>query len=229
MLALFTLTVLVSATLLFLVQPMFARMVLPLLGGSPAVWNTALVFYQLTLLAGYAYAHLLTGRLRPRVQAAIHVALVLAAFAMPIAVPRGWVPPTEHSPIGWMLALLAVGVGLPFFVVSTTGPLIQRWFSASTHRTARDPYFLYAASNAGSMAGLLSYPLLIEPALTLPTQRALWTAGYGVLAMLVAACAFAAWRWDAGRRRRAKWPTAVSRRHGAAGCAGCCSRSFRRA
>jgi len=162
MLALFTLTVLVSATLLFLVQPMFARMVLPLLGGSPAVWNTALVFYQVTLLAGYAYAHLLTGRLRPRVQAAIHVVLLLAAFAvLPIAVPRGWMPPTDTSPVGWMLALLAVGVGLPFFVVSTTGPLIQRWFSAGTHPTARDPYFLYAASNAGSMAGLLSYPLLI--------------------------------------------------------------------
>ena len=190
MLALHVITVLVSAGLLFLVQPMFARMVLPLLGGSPSVWNTALVFYQLTLLAGYAYAHLLTRWLTVRRQAIVHVGIVAAAFlCLPIALPHGWSPPTDHSPVAWMLALLAVGIGLPFFVVSTTGPLIQKWFAASGHSGARDPYFLYAASNAGSMLGLLGYPLLIEPRLRLAEQSTLWTAGYATLALLIIGCA----------------------------------------
>src|SRR5438552_5388758 len=151
MLALFTLTVLLSAALLFLVQPMFARMVLPLLGGSPAVWNTALVFYQSTLLAGYAYTHFATRRLGTRTQAVVHMAIVLAAMIrLPIAVPRGWEPPTSQSPVPSMLGLLLAGVGLPLFVVSTTGPLMQKWFAATGHRRASDPYFLYAASNLGS-------------------------------------------------------------------------------
>jgi spermidine synthase len=191
-LILFTLTVLTSAALLFLVQPMFARMVLPLLGGSPAVWNTALVFYQVTLLAGYAYAHYASAWLGRRRHTWLHLAIVLLAFAsLPIAVPRGWSPPVATSPVPWMLALLAVGIGLPFFVVSTTGPLVQKWFAATPHRAARDPYFLYAAGNAGSMAGLLGYLLLLEPRLTLGQQSTLWTAGYGVLAVLLAACAWA--------------------------------------
>ena len=189
MLALHVITVLVSAGLLFLVQPMFARMVLPMLGGSPSVWNTALVFYQMTLLAGYAYAHLLTRWLTVRRQAIVHVCIVVAAFlCLPIALPHGWSPPTDHSPVAWMLALLAVGIGLPFFVVSTTGPLIQKWFAASGHTGARDPYFLYAASNVGSMLGLLGYPLLIEPRLRLSEQSTLWTVGYAALALLIAGC-----------------------------------------
>ena len=190
MLPLYLLTVLMSAGLLFLVQPMFARMVLPMLGGSPSVWNTALVFYQMTLLAGYAYAHLLTRWLTVRRQAIVHLAIVGVAFiCLPIALPRGWSPPTDHSPVAWMLGLLAVGIGLPFFVVSTTGPLIQKWFAASGHSGARDPYFLYAASNAGSMLGLLGYPLLIEPRLRLSEQSAMWTAGYATLALLIVGCA----------------------------------------
>jgi hypothetical protein len=190
MLALHVVTVLVSAGLLFLVQPMFARMVLPMLGGSPSVWNTALVFYQVTLLAGYAYAHLLTRRLGIRRQAIVHLVIVATAFLfLPIAVPNGWSPPTDHSPVLWMLGLLAAGIGLPFFVVSTTGPLIQKWFHASRHESARDPYFLYAASNAGSMLGLLGYPLLIEPRLRLAEQSALWTTGYAVLGALILGCA----------------------------------------
>ena len=190
MLALHVVTVLVSAGLLFLVQPMFARMVLPMLGGAPSVWNTALVFYQVTLLAGYAYAHFLTRTLGVRRQAIVHLVLVAAAFVcLPIAVPHGWSPPTDHSPVPWMLGLLAVGIGLPFFVVSTTGPLIQKWFHESHHESARDPYFLYAASNAGSMIGLLGYPLLIEPRLRLATQSAMWTTGYGLLAALIFGCA----------------------------------------
>ena len=186
MLIVFVLTALVSATLLFLVQPMFARMVLPMLGGSPAVWNTAMVFYQVTLLAGYAYAHVVTTRLTPRRQAIVHLVLVVGALAsLPIAVPQGWVPPTDRNPVPWMLALLAVGIGLPFFVVSTTGPLVQKWFAGTGHRSASDPYFLYAASNAGSMAGLLGYPLWLEPRLRLADQSLLWTVGYGVLTLLI--------------------------------------------
>src|SRR5438105_13404680 len=125
---------LVSATLLFMIQPMFARMVLPLLGGSPAVWNTSLAFYQLALLAGYAYAHLTVRWLGARRQAFLHIALALAAFAfLPVAVPDGAHPPTAHSPIPWMLATLCMATGLPYFVLSATGPLIPRWFAEGGH------------------------------------------------------------------------------------------------
>lgn len=189
MLLAFTLTAFLGAALLFLVQPMFARMALPVLGGSPAVWNTALVFFQVTLLAGYAYAHFATARLGVRRQALLHVLLVVAAFvALPIAVPTGWSPPTDHSPVLWLLGLLAARVGPPFFVISATGPLVQRWLGGTEHRSARDPYFLYAASNAGSMLGLLGYPVLLEPWFRLADQSRLWTAGYAVLVVLLIAC-----------------------------------------
>jgi hypothetical protein len=199
MIALFTLTVLVGAAMLFLVQPMFARMVLPLLGGSPAVWNTALVFYQSALLAGYAYTHFATTRLGVRRQALLHLALVIAAFWwLPIALPAGASPPTEHSPVLWLLGLLAARIGLPFFVVSATGPLMQKWFAATRHRSARDPYFLYAASNLGSMAGLLSYPVLLEPHLRLADQSRLWGVGFGLLASLTLGCAIVLYRFRGG-------------------------------
>ncbi|HEU5099319.1 MAG TPA: hypothetical protein VFU22_09885, partial [Roseiflexaceae bacterium] len=160
--ALYAAAVFVSATLLFVVQPMFARMVLPLLGGSPAVWNTTVVFYQVMLLVGYAYAHLTTVWLSPRQQVALHAALLLAPFVvLPLAVPAGWSPPTANNPIPWLLALLLVAVGAPFFVVSTSSPLLQSWFAGTKHRAATDPYVLYAASNAGSMLALISYPLWV--------------------------------------------------------------------
>ena len=190
MLALYTATVLVSATLLFFVQPMFARMVLPLLGGSSAVWNTALVFFQIALLAGYGYVHFATSRLGVRRQVVLHLALMVLAFTcLPIAIPRGWTPPTQQDPIPWLLALMTMAIGLPFFVVSTTGPLMQRWLGATQHSAARDPYFLYAASNLGSLLGLLSYPLLLEPRLRIAQQSALWLVGYGTLAALTLGCA----------------------------------------
>ena len=195
MAALYTATIFVSALLLFLVQPMFARMVLPLLGGSPAVWNTAMVFYQAALLAGYAYAHFGPRWLGVRKRAAIHAALMLAPLlVLPLTVPAGWTPPTETNPLLWLLALLSVAVGLPFFVVSATSPLLQEWFAATGHRHARDPYFLYAASNAGSLLALVSYPALVEPSLKLEEQSHLWSAGYGALVMLMAACALVLWR-----------------------------------
>ena len=181
------LTSFVSATMLFLVQPMFAKMILPLLGGAPAVWNTAVVFYQAVLLIGYLYAHLSTRLLGVRRQALLHAALILLPLlVLPIAVPGGWSPPTATSPVFWLLGLLLVAVGLPFFVVSTSSPLLQAWFARTGHR---DPYVLYAASNVGSMASLLGYPTLIEPRLKLEEQSNLWSLGYIVLVALILACA----------------------------------------
>jgi hypothetical protein len=192
--ALYAVTVFVSASLLFMVQPMFARMVLPLLGGSPAVWNTTVVFYQVVLLAGYAYTHLTTIWLDRRRQVVLHAALLLAPLlALPIAVPAGWSPPTADNPIPWLLALLLAAVGAPFFVVATSSPLLQSWFASTNHRAAANPYVLYAASNAGSMLALISYPLLVEPYLRLQEQSWLWAVGYAGLVLLMLACAAIVW------------------------------------
>lgn len=192
---LFALTLFVSSSLLFLVQPMCARMVLPMLGGTPAVWNTCVVFFQAALLAGYAYAHGSTAWLGVRRQIVLHSLLVLAAaLFLPIGVASGWLPPTDRTPIPWLLGLMLLSVGVPFFVVSTTAPLLQKWFSGTRHRAAGDPYFLYAASNLGSMLALLSYPFLLEPTLALRHQSILWTVGYGALAAMMIACAAVTWR-----------------------------------
>jgi hypothetical protein len=187
--------------LLFLVEPMFAKMVLPILGSSPAVWNTSVLFFQAALLAGYAYAHASSRRLGTRGQVVVHVVLLgLALLVLPLGIPDGWSPPTEGNPVGWLLALLLVGVGLPFFVLSSTAPLLQRWFAATAHRRARDPYFLYRASNLGSAVGLIAYPALVEPWLRLDDQAGAWTAGYVVLLALSAACATLLWRSSARAR-----------------------------
>lgn len=199
LLIVYGLTIFVSATLLFLVQPLFARMALPLLGGAPAVWNTAQVFYQAALLLGYGYAHLTTRWLGVRRQAALHLALLsLPLLVLPIGIPAGWTPPRDGNPSLWLLTVLSVAVGLPFFVVSTSSPLLQKWFSGTGHRAAADPYFLYAASNVGSMLALLSYPLLVEPNLGLLDQSWLWALGYGLLLLLMAACAVGLWRAPRG-------------------------------
>jgi hypothetical protein len=193
--ALFTITIFASALLLFVIQPLFARFILPLLGGSPSVWNTAMVFYQVVLLIGYLYAHLLRTYLSPRQQVGVHIAvLLLPLLVLPIAVPPGWTPPTSENPIMWMLALLTIAVGLPFFVVSTSSPLIQSWFSRFDDQASHNPYFLYAASNAGSMIALLSYPFVIEPRMRLADQSSVWSVGYGVLIVLMALCGVAVWR-----------------------------------
>lgn len=185
----------VSASLLFLVEPMLAKMILPMLGGTPAVWNTCLVFFQSVLLAGYLYAYA-TGKWLPRrVQIALHCGLVLGCFALlPPRIPAGWEPPVQVNPIFSMLGILCVAVALPFFVLSSSTPLLQRWFAQSGHESAKDPYFLYAASNAGSLAGLLGYPFLMEPMLRLSQQSRLWGFGYGLFAILVLGCAVLAWR-----------------------------------
>ena len=187
---LYACTLFVAGTLLFLVQPMFAKMVLPLLGGSPAVWNTAMVFYQLALLASYLYAHATRRWLTDRQQVALHlVFLALPLLVLPIAVPRPWSPPTDTSPIPWLLGLMTVAIGLPFCIVATTSPLLQSWFSQLDDPAAKNPYALYVASNAGSMLALISYPLLLEPRLPLAVQSRLWTFGYALFAALSGCCA----------------------------------------
>jgi SAM-dependent methyltransferase len=183
---LFLLTVLSGSFLLFLTQPMIARMALPRLGGAPAVWNSAMLVYQGLLLAGYAYAHFLT-RLRPRRQAGLHLALfALAALWLPIGVSEA-VLPADSAPALWAPWFLATSIGPLFFIVSAQAPLMQRWYALEGARG--DPYPLYAASNLGSFAGLLSYPLLVEPLLTLKQQSLLWSAGYILLVLMVVACA----------------------------------------
>jgi hypothetical protein len=191
---LFATTLFVSATLLFLVQPMIAKTILPSLGGTPAVWNTCMAFFQAALLAGYAYAHASTTWLGTRRQVWVHAILLFLPFLVfPLGV-SGSNPPGDTNPIPWLLTLLLVSVGLPFFLLSTSAPLLQKWFARTNHPSAKDPYFLYAASNLGSMLALLSYPTLVEPNLSLNAQRWLsqswlWTAGYALFVLLTLACA----------------------------------------
>ncbi|MGD1104470.1 MAG: fused MFS/spermidine synthase [Terriglobia bacterium] len=193
--AAFSVTMFLSAALLFLVEPMFAKMALPLLGGTAAVWTTCLVFFQATLLAGYAYAHASAKLLGRRGQVAVHLAVLLAALALlPVHVPGGWTPPLQPNPVGWLLRLLLVAVGLPFFALSATTPILQKWFAHSGHPSSGDPYFLYAASNSGSLLGLLSYPFVLEPLLRLSDQSRLWTWGYGLFLLLVTGCILLVWR-----------------------------------
>ncbi|WP_374526593.1 spermidine synthase [Sphingopyxis sp.] len=187
---LFVLTILAGSFLLFQVQPMVARMVLPRLGGAPAVWNSAMLVYQALLLGGYAYAHWL-GRFEVRRQAMIHVALLLAAALwLPIGIAN-IAPPAPGQEALWVPLLLLASIGPVFFAVSAQAPLMQRWFAADAR--AGDPYYLYAASNLGSFAGLISYPALVEPTMPLAAQSWGWSAGYGVLVLLVAASAAARW------------------------------------
>jgi hypothetical protein len=188
--ALFTVTIFVGSALLFLVQPMVARLVLPLMGGTPAVWNTCMVFFQALLLAGYGYAHAAPARLGVRRQALVHLLLLALPFVvLPISPSTALGAPDVAHPVVWLLGVLLLTVGLPFFVVAAGGPLLQEWFAATDHPSATDPYFLYAASNSGSMLALLAYPLLLEPTLPLAAQGRLWLGGYILLVLLMAGCA----------------------------------------
>lgn len=195
MLLTFAGTLFLSALLLFLVQPMVGKMILPMLGGSPAVWNTCMVFFQAMLLAGYLYAHATTSWLGPRKQAGLHLVMLAVPFlVLPIAVNKALAPEGEANPVLGVLILLVVAVGLPFFVVSASAPLLQKWFASTDHPAAQDPYFLYGASNLGSMLALVFYPWLIEPSLKLAQQSVWWMAGYGCLVALTAGCAWLMWR-----------------------------------
>ncbi len=192
---LFSGTLFLSAFLLFSVQPMFAKMVLPLLGGTPAVWNTCLVLFQLALLGGYGLVHLVTSRLSVHRQIVLQlVLLALPLIVLPLHITGGWVPPTQVNPIPWLLSLTACTVGPPFLIVSMSAPLLQRWFAQTKHPSAHDPYFLYAASNAGSLIALLSYPFVIEPHAGLSRQSWIWMFGYDALIVLIAICGWRIWR-----------------------------------
>ncbi|RSY88906.1 hypothetical protein DAH66_05320 [Sphingomonas koreensis] len=182
----FVAAILLGSFLLFLVQPMIARMALPRLGGAPAVWNSAMLVYQALLLGGYAYAHWL-GRVPVRQQAMIHLGvLAVAALWLPIGLMAMQMP-ADAEPAVWVPWLLGASIGPLFFAISAQAPLLQRWFAAASG--GRDPYALYAASNVGSFGGLLAYPLLVEPGLALKGQSWLWTAGYALVFVAVAACA----------------------------------------
>lgn len=188
---LFLITILTGSFLLFLVQPMIARMALPRLGGAPAVWNSAMLVYQALLLAGYAYAHRLS-REPVRRQAAVHFTLFAVALLwLPIGLAN-FHPPASGSPIFWVPWLLVASIGPLFFVVAAQAPLMQRWYGFAGNKG--EPYALYAASNIGSFAGLIAYPLLVEPFYTLHQQTWIWSAIYLILMVAVLACAVQVWR-----------------------------------
>ena len=186
-LATFAITLFASALLLFSVQPMFAKMALPRLGGTPAVWAVSMCFFQAALLAGYCYAHALNRWLKPAHAVQAHlVVLALTYFVLPIGLPAALAEPPEGDAYLWLLSVLALGVGLPFFAVSASAPLLQAWFAATGHEDAKDPYFLYGASNLGSLIALMAYPLVLEPSIGLSAQSHAWSAGFVILAALIA-------------------------------------------
>jgi hypothetical protein len=194
-LTVFTAAIFVSAALLFAVEPMFTKMVLPELGGSASVWTMATVFFQTMLLAGYIYAHLLTRFVEARLSVAVHLGIMVAACAvLPLHISTGWGRPPPEGEAQWLMGLFAISIGLPFFVLSANGPLLQAWFLRTDHPLAKDPYFLYVASNIGSFLALLSYPFVIEPFIGLGKQAWLWTIGFYGLILLIGGCAISSVR-----------------------------------
>ena len=184
----FAIAVFLSAALVFLVQPLLAKQLLPRFGGAPAVWNTCMVFFQATLLIGYCYTWLSTKWLSPQRQIAVHFCVLLATvFFLPLALPEAETFAAWH-PVWGLIATLLVTLGGPYFAVCTTTPLIQQWFSGVHHKRSADPYFLYAVSNAGSFVGLLAYPFAVELVFDAPTQRSVWTCGYVGLMVLTLLC-----------------------------------------
>jgi hypothetical protein len=190
----FSFTLFLSAILVFSVQFMLGKMLLPLLGGAPAVWNTCLVFFQGALLLGYVYAHLQARMLILRKQLVSHLILLTASLVfLPVGLLGGWNPPIEGNPVAWLLVMLSVSVGLPFVLVSATAPLLQSWYALSGAMDSNDPYFLYVASNLGSLVGLLGYPLVLEPYLTLHQQSWAWSAGFSALLICIGSIAALMW------------------------------------
>ena len=196
---LFASTMFFSGFLLFLVEPMVAKMVLPILGGVPMVWNGCVVFFQIVMLAGYGYAFGASRWLHLRRHVVLHAAVLVApAAVLPFMIQAGSVTPPDGNPLGWLLLLLAGTIGLPFFVLSTSASVLQHWLSRTDHPSARDPYFLYSASNLGCLLALASYPTVVEPVFTLREQTRLWTIGYAEFVLLAGACAVFAWRRAGG-------------------------------
>ena len=186
---LFAVAIFLSALLLFQIQPLIAKLILPWFGGSAAVWTTCLMFFQLALLGGYAWAHFLSKLPHAR-QRTVHIGLIAISLAfLPILPSARWKPGPGLDPLPLILGLLVATIGLPYFVLSATGPLLQSWYS----RTSQDaiPWRLFALSNAGSMLGLLTYPVLVEPYLSSRRQAWMWSIAYCGFAAL---CATVAWR-----------------------------------
>jgi hypothetical protein len=191
LLPVYTATIFLSAALLFSVQPLFAKIVLPSLGGAPAVWSVALVFFQGALLAGYLYAHFLTRFLPGRASVCVHLVVMLAAtLALPLGVASGWGRPPANGTELWLIALFTASIGVPFFALAANAPLLQAWFARTGHASSPDPYFLYAASNVGSFVALLSYPFLVEPLARLSEQTFVWSALFVLLIVMIGACGF---------------------------------------
>lgn len=187
---LFAATLFVSALLLFVVQPMFTKMVLPKLGGAPAVWSVAMVAFQAFLFIGYVYAHVIARTLTPARAAIVHLLyLAIVAMTLPLGIAKGFSVPPLAFPMLWLVGLFAASIGLPFIALSATAPLLQSWFTATALGQARNPYVLYASSNLGSFCALLAYPFAVEPFLSLRAQRIIWSIGFLVLALLIAATA----------------------------------------
>src|SRR5262245_60875450 len=194
---------------------MIGKMILPQLGGTPAVWNTCMVFFQAILLVGYGYTHLLTTTQPTKRQVLIQSVLLFLPFiVLPFSL-GDWTPPTESNPIFQLMLKLTIMVGLPFFMVSTTAPLLQKWFFHTGHPAAADPYFLYGASNFGSMLGLAVYPTVVEPLLPVTaaantpsweTQVHMWTFGYAIFVGLVIGCAVIVWQALAAKFAPAEQP-----------------------
>jgi SAM-dependent methyltransferase len=204
----FPVTVFASAALVFLVEPMVAKLVLPLLGGSPSVWNTSLAFFQTALLAGYAYAHALQRVRSVRAQALVHgAALLLAALALPLRVNELFGPPSSTHPNAWLLGVLAVSIGAPFAVLSATAPLVQAWHARTIGEEGEEPYVLYAASNLGSLLALLAYPVIVEPLMAVHVQTSSWTWGYAAFGLLMVSLAFMVSRVGDGPAHVAKAET----------------------
>ncbi|MGH9673258.1 MAG: spermidine synthase, partial [Bryobacteraceae bacterium] len=200
---LYAATIFLSAFLLFQIQPIIARAILPWFGGSAAVWTTCMLFFQMALLLGYLYADLTIRRLAPRAQAVLH-SLVLAAslLVLPILPSPDWKPSGTENPILRILLVLALSVGLPYFLLSTTSPLLQAWYTRA--RTGAMPYRFFALSNLGSMLALLSYPFLVEPRLTTSVQSTVWSSTYALFAVL---CSVTAWL---GARRSPALPVTLA-------------------
>lgn len=199
MLPLLGLTLFTSAFLLFCCEPMVGKMVLPILGGAASVWTTCVLFFQSMLLLGYVYTHFLGKRKNVRDQILIHGALMVIALAfLPMRFSVGTGQQPSNAPISWLLQNLFISVGVPFAVISATAPLLQNWLTKTSSAARKDPYFLYATSNAGSLLALLVYPVLVEPRYGVGEQSRLWLNAYGVLFALVALSAFLIWKGSKG-------------------------------
>src|SRR5215217_1705673 len=196
MVFLFAATIFLSALLLFWIQLVMAKMLLPRLGGTPAVWNTCMLFFQILLLAGYSYVLGITTWMGTRKQALLHGSiLLLSCLYLPLTFAGKLGSTSETSnPALWLFGYLLGAIGLPVFLISTTSPLLQKWFTRTGHASANDPYFLFAVSNGGSLLALISYPLFLERGFTLSRQNQLWVVMYVMFMMLSLGCMLVLWK-----------------------------------